>query len=133
MTYALDSNIVSYLLKDNDNVYSRYFDALSRGDHCVIPLVVYYEIRRGLKAAGATVKMRSFENICYALGVDELTVADMNVAADIYADRKRKGRPIEDADLLIAAQAVARGHTLVTNNAKHFGGIDGLLLANWAE
>jgi tRNA(fMet)-specific endonuclease VapC len=133
MTYALDSNIISYLLKDNDNVYSRYFDALAHGNRCVIPLIVYYEVRRGLEASGATAKMGSFESICYALGVDDLIIADMNTAANIYANRKHKGKPIEDADLLIAAQAITRGYILVTNNIKHFEGISGLSTVNWAE
>ena len=29
MKYALDSNIISFLLKNNDTVYSRYYDAVS--------------------------------------------------------------------------------------------------------
>jgi len=57
MIYALDSNIISYLLKDNDTVYSRYFEALSHGHRCMIPLMVYYEVRRDLMASGATIKM----------------------------------------------------------------------------
>jgi len=40
---------------------------------------------------------------------------------------------IEDADLLIAAQSLNRGYTLVTNNLKHFEGIDGLKLINWVR
>jgi len=131
--YALDSNIISYLLKDDDKVYSCYFDAVSQGNTCAIPLVVYYEVLRGLKANGATTKMRSFEKICTALGVDILTVADMDTAADIYAYRKRLGSPMNDSDLLIAAQVITRNYTLVTNNTKHFEHIDGLRLENWAE
>ena len=133
MIYALDTNIVSCLLRDDDVVYTRYFDALSEGNTCVIPLVVYYEVLRGLKASGASTKMRSFERICEKLGVDSLTVADMDTAAGIYADRKRRGVPMGDSDLLIAAQAVTRKYTLVTNNTRHFDGIDGLFITNWVE
>jgi hypothetical protein len=50
MTYALDSNIISQFLKDNDCVYARYFDTVSQGNKCAIPLIVYYEVKRGLKA-----------------------------------------------------------------------------------
>jgi predicted nucleic acid-binding protein len=103
------------------------------GNKAVIPLIVYYEARRGLLANGATTKLRAFESLCFKLGVYDLTKADMDTAAQIYADCKRRGRPIEDADLLIAAQAVSHGYTLVTNNTKHFAGIDDLQLANWTE
>jgi predicted nucleic acid-binding protein len=39
--------------------------------------------------------------------------------------------PPTHADILVAAQAVTRGYTLVTNNVKHFEGIDGLVIENW--
>jgi len=133
MTYALDSNIISQLLRDNDCVYTRYFDALSQGNEGVIPLIVYYEVRRGLKANDANRKMRSFEKLCLELGVPELTQEDMNTAADIYAERKRLGSPIEDTDLLIASQCQTRGYILVTNNTKHFAGIRGLSFVDWTE
>ncbi|MCL1863582.1 MAG: type II toxin-antitoxin system VapC family toxin [Defluviitaleaceae bacterium] len=131
MTYALDSNIISYLLKDNDCVYNRYFDALSQGNKCAIPLIVYYEVKRGLKANDANKKMRSFEKLCFDIGVDDLTQEDINVASDIYAERKRNGTPIEDTDLLIAAQCMTQGYTLVTHNTKHFEHIMGLELEDW--
>ena len=120
------------MLKDNDTVYARYYDALANGNRCVIPLMVYYEVRRGLKANKATTQMNAFEDICITLGVDNLTTADMDKAADIYADRKQRGVPIDDADLLIAAQCIINGYTLVTHNIRHFEYIDGLLVEDWA-
>jgi len=57
----------------------------------------------------------------------------MDMAADIYAIRKRLGQPIEAADLLIAAQCLSHGYTLVTNNTRHFEGISGLRLDNWVK
>ena len=98
-----------------------------------MPLIVYYEARRGLLASNATNKMRVFNKLCARLNINSLTIADMNTAASIYAERKRRGAPINDADLLIAAQCVTNGYTLVTNNIKHFDGIQGLRLVNWAE
>jgi len=38
----------------------------------------------------------------------------------LYRALKRNGELIEDADLLIAATAIARGYTLWTRNIKHF-------------
>jgi len=133
MIYALDSNIISYLLKDDDHVYTRYYDALLHGNKCIIPLIVYYEVLRGLKANDSRRKMYSFERLCFELGIDALTQDDINIAADIYTVRKRSGAPMEDADLLISAQCVSRGYTLVTNNTKHFYDIKGLLLEDWTS
>ncbi|MCL1806518.1 MAG: type II toxin-antitoxin system VapC family toxin [Oscillospiraceae bacterium] len=133
MIYALDSNILSYLLRDDDRVYSRYNEALDKGHHCIIPLIVYLEVKRGLKANDAAGKMRSFERFCNTLGVDDLNTSDVDVAADIYAAKKKTGRLIGDSDLLIAASCIARGYKLVTNNAKHFEGVEGLQFENWVE
>ena len=131
MIYALDTNIISFIIKGNEVVRERYFDVVSKGVHCVIPLMVYYEVKRGLKANNAGNRLRSFENICSALGIANLTSADMDVAADIYAERKALGRLIDDGDLLIAAQCINNGYTLVTNNTKHFRDITGLEIVDW--
>jgi len=98
MTYALDTNIISFIIKGNETVRTRYFEAATKGVHCVIPLMVYYEVMRGLKANNAGNRLRSFESICAVLGIADLTIADMNIAADIYAERKSLGKPIDDGD-----------------------------------
>jgi tRNA(fMet)-specific endonuclease VapC len=41
------------------------------------------------------------------------------------------GTPIGGNDLLIAAQALALDHTLVTDNDKEFSRIEGLRVENW--
>ena len=133
MIYALDSNIISHIIKKNEAVRARYFDAASNGDRSVIPLMVYYEVKRGLKANDAHNRMKSFEDICYILGIIDLTSADIDVASDIYAERKPQGKPIDDADLLIAAQCLTRGYVLVTANTKHFKDIDRLQIVDWTQ
>ena len=41
------------------------------------------------------------------------------------------GTPIGEFDLLIAAQAVAAGLVVITNNTREFERIEGLKLENW--
>ena len=54
------------------------------------------------------------------------------LAAEAYAvlvtSRKKRGRPMEPFDALIAAIALSHGLTLATLNTKDFEGIDGLKL-----
>jgi len=47
------------------------------------------------------------------------------------ADLRRKGRLIEDFDLLNASIALSKGWTLVTNNIKHYERIQTLKIENW--
>ena len=43
----------------------------------------------------------------------------------------RRVQPIGGNDLLIAAQVVALGYTIVTDNEREFARIDGLPCENW--
>jgi tRNA(fMet)-specific endonuclease VapC len=47
------------------------------------------------------------------------------------AELRRRGEPIGDADVLIAASALVHGLTVVTNNEGHFRRISGLDVENW--
>ncbi|MDR1061510.1 MAG: PIN domain-containing protein [Clostridiales bacterium] len=131
MIYALDTNIISYILNGNAALDERLNAVTKSGNKVVIPLMVYYEARRGLLNNNAINKMRVFEKLCAKLNVNNLTTSDMNTAAAIYDKHKRAGTPIDDSDILIAAQCINNDYTLVTNNVKHFNNIDGLTFENW--
>jgi predicted nucleic acid-binding protein len=133
MIYALDTNIISYVLNGDNSLAEKIEAVTQSGTKVIMPLMVYYEAKRGLLAKNATAKMREFDKLCTRLGIFDLTVADINIAASIYTDRKRKGKLIDDSDLLIAAQCVTNGYSLVTHNIRHFEDIDGLEVVDWAE
>ena len=48
MTYLLDANIISYLLKGDERLKAIIADKLWQGDKVMIPRVAYYEVKRGL-------------------------------------------------------------------------------------
>jgi tRNA(fMet)-specific endonuclease VapC len=56
--YALDSNIVSYVLKKDAGVSSRLRDEMNNGNSIISPPTVYYELSRGLSYINATAKMK---------------------------------------------------------------------------
>lgn len=49
----------------------------------------------------------------------------------LSAQLKLVGTPVGGNDLLIAAQAKALGCTVVTDNEREFGRVDGLVCGNW--
>jgi predicted nucleic acid-binding protein len=57
----------------------------------------------------------------------------LNVAAAIYVDLRKMGRPSEDSDIFIAAFCKCKGFALVTNNTKHFEHIPNLPLCDWTH
>jgi len=131
MIYALDSNIISYLLKDNPAVYTQLFKAIDAGCRCIIPSIAYYEIKRGLLAVNATTKMVGFDKLCRDFGVGSMDIHVWNEAARLYAIHSKSGELLEDADFFMAAFCIVNGYTLITNNTGHFKRINELKYVNW--
>jgi len=60
-----------------------------------------------------------------------LTEEVVDRAAEIYGSLRRRGRPISDGDVLIAATALLHDLVLITGNEEHFQRIEGLRFLNW--
>jgi len=131
MIYALDSNIVSYMLQGDIDIKLRYRQAIGGGNDVVIPPMVFYEVQRGLLARRMNKRLVEFDELCQnALNV-EFDMPVWQRAAQISALLYQQGRPIEDADILIAAYCLVNDFTLVTNNTRHFERVDELKIVNW--
>jgi predicted nucleic acid-binding protein len=52
---------------------------------------------------------------------------------EVRAELERRGTPLDDADLRIAAIALSRGLTVITGNVRHFQRVPGLAVENWLE
>ncbi len=52
---------------------------------------------------------------------------------EIRAELERRGSPIGDPDVQIAAIALSRNLTVVTGNVRHFSRIPGLKVENWLQ
>lgn len=52
---------------------------------------------------------------------------------EVRAELERRGTPLADADLRIAAIALSQGLTVVTGNVRHFQRVPGLPVENWLE
>ena len=127
----LDTDIVSLILRGDERLrrpaeaYLRQFQRFTTG------LINCFELLRGLRFRDARRRLQQFDEFARAseiLGID-WTVID--VAADIYAGLRRQGEILPDADILIAATALANDCVLVTGNEKHFRRIKGLEVENW--
>jgi predicted nucleic acid-binding protein len=131
MIYALDSNIVSYFLKKDSVVRGMFLTATKQNNRFIMPAIVYYEVKRWLLERGAKNKENDFSEFCQSVPLGEFDKRVWHLAASLYVQARRKGKPIDDADLLIAAFCIVNGYTLVTNNTRHFENIDGLDCVNW--
>ena len=133
MAYLLDTNIVSYILKKKANVENKLLEVNILGEEVFISCISYYEIKRGLLAVNATRQLTEFNQFFRkytVLYLDDIEIIER--ACQIHADLKKTGKPIQDADVLIAAMAVTRGLLLVSNDSDMLR-IDGIELENWLE
>jgi predicted nucleic acid-binding protein len=132
--YALDTNIISYLLRKDAQVEQKMALAIDSEQEFAMLPIVYYEVSRWLIERNATRLHREFEQMCADIPLVNASKAVWDTAARLYVHTRRIGKPVgADADLFIAAFCLVSGYTLVTNNTRHFENIDGLKLVNWKE
>lgn len=133
MTYALDTNVIIRLLRNDSAVATRFDNAVNNDASIVIPPYANFEILRGFCYRSAPSKERSYRELCVRYPVLEMTADVWNRAATLYGELRRAGYTVGDADLLIAAFCIIGGYTLVTNNTKDFEHIEGLQMADWTK
>ena len=131
MKYALDTNAIIHLLRDNPRVNQKFDAAVERNDEIVIPPLVHYEIRRGFLCYSAPRRENSYRILIEQYPVGNISAEVLERGADIYAALYRARLTIDDADLLTAAFCLVGGYTIVTNNTRHFEVIDGLDIEDW--
>lgn len=143
MTFALDSDIFSLLLKGHARVTARYAEVIAAGeDEVVIPMVVRIESLRGrfaaiLAAADRAGLMATSDLLArteHALSAYRILPITRTAGEEF--DRLKTSKRLKKigrADLLIACIALTHDATLVTRNTKDFVGIPGLKLENWAD
>ena len=84
--------------------------------------------RRELLRIGARRSLARLDELGRELRYLPITTSIWRAAARLWATQRQAGRPTAgadalDGDVLIAAQALAEGATIVTANVKHFEGI----------
>ncbi len=131
MIYVLDSNIVTALIKKDRLVEERSKQAVDSGNKCIIPAIVYYEVKRWLVLKNATAQLASFEKFCLSTPNFTINQLCLDRAIAIYVDLIRQGKSIGDFDIIIAAYCLVNGYVLVTDNVRDFERIEGLKFENW--
>jgi tRNA(fMet)-specific endonuclease VapC len=130
MRYLLDTNIVSDLVRNPQGKVAGDIRRVGEAQVCT-SIIVAGELRYGAAKKGATKLARQLEAVLGALDVLPFAAPADRTYGDIRTRLERTGRPIGGNDLLIAAQALTLGYTIVTDNEREFARIDGLICENW--
>ncbi len=134
MSYLLDTNAVIALLKNEPAIFrKRLRRAVSKGAAIAISSIVLYELWYGVARSARrrenAERLRTF--LSGGIEVTGLDEDDARTAGDLRATLEAAGTPVGPYDLLIAAQALRTGATLVTTNVAEFARVPGLQCQDW--
>ena len=136
MIYALDSNTITYILRDEGKVRSNFnYEIIECDNYYAIPFMVMHEVKRWLLYKPTkTLKAYNQEFDKLFLSVKhraEIPISVWEKTTDVYIALKSKGQLIGNADILIASYCLVNNYTLITRNISDFERIDGLKFNNW--
>ena len=128
--YLLDTNILSDLIRNPQGSIFKRIGQVGEQSVCT-SLVVAAELRYGAAKRGSA---KLTAQVAMVLSVLEVLPLDQPVDEQYAMARNRLeslGQPIGGNDLLIAAQALALGYIVVTDNEREFRRVQGLKIENW--
>jgi tRNA(fMet)-specific endonuclease VapC len=130
MRYLLDTNIISALVRDPRGVVAERIHAVGETNVCT-SIIVAAELRYGAAKKGSARLSAQLELVLNALDVLPFEAPADASYGDLRAQLERAGTLIGGNDLLIAAQALATGCTVVTDNRREFERVNELRVENW--
>jgi tRNA(fMet)-specific endonuclease VapC len=134
MSCLLDTNAVIALLKNEPAIFrKRLRRAVSKNTEIAVSSIVLYELWYGVARSARrrenAERLRVF--LSGGIAVSPFSEEDALIAGDLRATLEAAGTPIGPYDVLIAAQALRGGATLVTANASEFARVPSLLWQDW--
>ncbi len=134
MTYVLDTNAVSALMKGSAAVVERL--AATAPAEVAVPQPVLAEIAYGIERLARSKRrvalQARFDLLCSELPRADWTDTVSQMYGRVKASLERRGTRIEDFDAAIAAHALAFDATLVTADFDHMTRVPGLRVENWS-
>jgi len=130
MAYLLDTNVLIAITKANPAVRLRLEH---HADHeILLSSIVLAEIEYGIaKSTKREYNRQVFAELSRTFKIVTFSPQAAQHYGELRVYLEKRGTPIGSNDTLIAAEALAQGATLVTDNTREFSRVPGLLLENW--
>lgn len=139
MMILLDTNVLSALTRIEREPAVAAWLAAQRGPSLHTTAICQAEIWAGIAVMPHGRRRLALEQAVYAMFIEEfdsrILPFDDHAAlayADIFAARRRAGRPGTEADLMIAAIARTQSASVVTRNVRDFEGCGVPVINPWA-
>lgn len=136
----LDTNVLSALMQQQpDPAVVNWLDAQA-AEAIWISSITLIEARYGLAllpdSQRKTQLQQRFEQLVKTDLGNRVLVFDVraaHLAAQLAAERKNRGRPVDMRDTFIAGIALAQGATLATRNTRHFDDLATPVINPWPD
>jgi tRNA(fMet)-specific endonuclease VapC len=130
MRYLLDTNTVSDLIRNPQGRIAQHIARVGDAMVCTSSIVAA-ELRYGATKRAAPKLTARVEAVLGRFEILPFVAPADAVYGLIRTNLEKTGKTIGGNDYLIAAQAIAFGCTIVTDNHAEFSRIDGLVCENW--
>ena len=128
--YLLDTNAITDLIRHPNGAIARRIAEVGQAEVCT-SIIVAAEVRYGAAKRGSPQLTARCEAALEALEVAPFAAPADAVYGRVRSSLETAGQLIGANDMLIAAHALALGHTVVTDNEREFGRVVDLPIENW--
>ena len=129
LKYMLDTDSVSFALRGRGNVGTRILD--HKPSELCISVITLGELRFGAHKRDSKKLHKLIDTFTESVAPQDFDVDAADEYGRLASALAQRGVPIGSFDAMIAAHALARKLTLVTNDEKHFRRVPGLKIENW--
>ncbi|MGI8403852.1 MAG: type II toxin-antitoxin system VapC family toxin [Thermomicrobiales bacterium] len=136
MSYLLDTNVVIDLLRARaTTVRAHYRQVVGSNEAIAISAITLFELRHRIAKSSRPEQNSAALNTLLQSQIEVIpfTDEDAPIAGELTAHLESQGRRIGPYDLLIAAQALRTGMTLVTANTSEFNRVPDLQWEDWTK
>lgn len=132
MIYCLDTDILIEYFKGDEKLKEK-IEGLAEDDMLAITWFSFFEFFKGIFVAEKFEEEKFLKEILESVQVLGESYNSARIGGEIYAQLKKQGVLLNDADILIASIVKAHNAILITNNEDHFSRIEGLKIENWLK
>ena len=130
LRYLLDTNIISELVRNPQGIVTDHIIQEWEDSVCT-SIVVASELWFGAEKKGSRRLVTQLEAVLSAIEILPLKEPADRYYARLRHHLEKAGTPIGPNDMLIAAQTLSLGLTLITSNEREFSRVPGLSVENW--
>ncbi len=129
MNYLLDTNICVYFIRGKRNIAAKIAEIGQ--ERCFISEMTLGELLYGAQCSDRpSENIRVINTFCQYVTIVP-TANVWNEFAVQKAFLHQRGQLIEDADIIIGSTAIVNNMIMVTENVKHIGRLNGIVVENW--